>query len=626
MRAKIVLPRRMPRSLPYLDYLVPKNLTEKIEVGQLVLVPFRRQTVFGVVFSLENGKSSVPEKKLKEIQEIVITAPLLSNPELKFLEEISAFYATSLGFILKSNLLPLKKRKLKDLTLQTFTKPKPKKREFSAPLLQLYQSPTEKQSFLSALKKTTGQILILVPNVRNVEELYTLLPQTLQPECLQFSSETSDKDFFEAWVKLWREEKRIVIGTRRALFLPWKNLETIVMDNEANPDYKSWDMAPRLHTKDACLLLARQHGSQLTFLAFTPSVDTYYFAKQKVYRSNGLEIGKGQGLPEIVDFRNERKMGNYGFLSEELKKALDKKPQNVFVFLNRKGSFNYVGCRDCGYVERCETCRRTLSYHQKENQLVCNYCHLVKPMTTLCPSCSSMNVAMYGVGTELAENTLQKDYGKNYAIFRLDSENPEENEKYLSQAGPKIIIGTQIAWDVIKWNKIDLLVFLDADTPLFVPEYKTNENLWFLIRDAIFRLNPGASFILQTSHPDHMVFRSIYAPGAFYEEELKNRSSLDYPPVSYLVRLFYGAKTAPESEREALRLTTKLNTLTKDLKGLKILGPLPMYPVYQDLQYWQVIIAKIPYSNYKKYTKLLAEHTPDTWKFDPNPNTLLTKD
>jgi len=616
----------MPRSLPYLDYLVPKNLQNQIEIGQLVLVPFRRQTVFGVVFNLDDGDLTIPEKKLKEIKEIAISNPLLSNAELKFLEEISAFYATSLGFILKSNLLPLKKRKLKELSLQEFTKHKYKKREFVAPLLALYENPLEKQTFFSNLNKTTGQILILVPNVRNVEGVYNLLPKELQNETLLLSSETSDKDFFTAWVELWKEEKRIVIGTRRALLLPWKNLETIIMDNEASPDYKSWDMAPRLHTKDACLILAREHSSQFTFLTHTPSVETYYFTKQKVYRSDSLEIGKGQSLPEIVDFRNERKVGNYGFLSEELKKALDKKPQNVFVFLNRKGSFTYVGCRDCGFVERCSSCQRTLSYHQKEGVLICGYCHFQKPMSMHCPSCNSLNVAMYGVGTELAENTLQKDYGNIYKIFRLDSESPEEVDAYLKYEGKKIIIGTQIAWDVLKWNQIDLLVFLDADTPLFVPEYKTNENLWFLIRDAISRLNPNVPFILQTSHPDHLVFRSIYAPTSFYEEELKNRANLDYPPFSYLLRLFYGAKTAVVSEQEAGKLANQLITLTKELKGLKILGPLPMYPFYQDLQYWQVIIAKIPYSNYKKYTKLLAENTPDDWKFDPNPNTLLSKD
>ncbi len=626
MRAKIVLPRRMPRSLPYLDYLVPDNLVDQIQIGQLVNVPFRRQIVFGVVFSLETDDGAVPVSKLKEIKEIVLPNPLLSPAELNFLKEISDFYATSLGFLLKSNLLPLKKRKIKEMADFNICSTRAENQDFLAPILELYSTKSDKKKYLDSLTTSTGQILILVPNVQNVQELYNILSPKLQEQILLFSSDTSDKEFFDTWVKLWKEEKRIIIGTRRAIFLPWKNLGKIILDNEASPDHKSWDMAPRLQTKDACLLLAKHHKAELAFLTTTPSVETYYFAKQKIYRSNSLSLPKGSILPEIIDFKNERKVGNYGFLSQELHEALKKQPQNVFVFLNRKGSFTYVGCRDCGFVERCPSCNRSLSYHQKEGVLSCTYCHFQKPMAMHCPKCNSLNVAMYGVGTELAENTFQKDYGNHYAIFRLDSNSPEEINNYLSHTGPKILIGTQIAWDVVEWEKIDLLVFLDSDAPLFVPEYKTSENLWFLIRDGVFRLKADAAFILQTSHPDHLVLRSIYAPEGFYEEELKNRASLDYPPFSYLLRLFYGAKTRPESTNEAIKLTNRLNSLTKDLKGLKILGPLPMYPEYQDLMYWQVIIVKIPYSNYKKYTKLISQNIPDTWKFDPNPNTLLTKD
>ncbi len=629
----------MPLSLPFLDYSAPAELKNKIKIGQLVKIPFRDKEEFGVVCAI-NQSISKKTVKTKPIKEIVFPKPLLSKPQLDFINEISELYHVSAGFLLKGNLLPLQKRKLSrqshrhggvggiiDFVAKHKTSIKSRKKTPpTKPTVFIYKNNQEKENFiLKILEAKDGQTFILVPELASVSKIENLLPKNILKQTVAITSELSDKELFAKWLDIWSGEKKIIIGTRRALFLPWQNLKNIILDDEANPNHKSWDMAPRLHARDGAIFLAKHHSAKLFLLAHTPAVETYFFAQKKVYADKNLNLKSLNKHPEIIDMRAERRGKNYSLLSVDLlKKFQTVKDGDIFFFLNRRGTAGYVGCRDCGHVSKCPNCYLSLNFHQSYNLLTCHYCKYSEAMSQICQKCRGINMAMYGAGTQLAEELIKKILPPNdqRAVIRIDSD--ENDLKKLNGENPKIIIGTQLAWSRINWQKIKLFAFLDADAPLFIPEYKIIENLWQQLRDAQFNLPDTAELVIQTGHPEHLVFQSLFNPENFYAQQLAERQMLGYPPFRFLLKLFHGQINSIAAKKEAEILAKKLQILTKNDKNITISDPLETSPQRHAGQYWQVILAKIKYATYKQSIRFLLANAPENWKADPNPNSILT--
>lgn len=619
MIAKVALIRRMPKKIATLDYLVPSKIHSAITLGSLVTIPFRNRLVFGLVTEFKENEVEEARGKLKSIEEIVWEKPALTLKQISFALEISEFYNTPLGFVLQSCLPPLKKTKIKKLQLNQLDTIRPAQRQ--KPKLILYKDKEEKEKIFQEIITSLGQTLIITPETSGLTEIISLLPEKITSIAI-VSSELTEKQLFELWVKIRLGEIKIVIGTRRALFLPWHDLRTVILDDEANPNHKSWDMAPRLHNREAVMMLSHAHGAKCFITTHTPSLESWYFATHNVYDIKNTLPKFEHKTIQIVDMKEERRGRNYGFISLDLLEALSKTDGDIFIFLNRKGSSAYVGCRDCGFVAKCPQCNRGLVYHENTSTLECHFCHTKTNMFLSCPKCHGANMIMYGVGTQLVENELKKNNTWNKKIIRIDSDTIDIYQKKLD--GNKIIIGTQIAWDKVDWTKISLMVFLDADTSLFIPEYKMAENLWWQIRDAQFRLQEKAEIIIQTGHREHQVFSNLHDPEKFYNQEINERRLFSYPPFGYLIRLYHGDQNQSVSKQLADDLYQHLHTLTKDRKDIIISSPLPFSPFYLNRQYWYGIMIKVGFEKYKQTTKFLAQNVPDSWKFDPNPNNLLS--
>jgi primosomal protein N' len=319
MIARVIPLRRMPLRLAWLDYGISNELKTKAKPGQLVKIPLQNHVEFGMIHSLLD---QAPTRKIKDIIEMVAERPFLNSAQLSFLE-MAAMYATPLGFLVKMSLPPLQKRKLSKIQ-DTYSSPNDNTllKKSNKPKLQVYKNTKEKSLFLNDTI-SSGQTLILVPELNDVNGILALISENKQSSILTVTSELTEKELFEKWIQLWRGEKTIILGTRRALFLPFTNLQTIIMDDEANPNYKSWDMAPRFHTRDAALLLSQHHQAPLHFLTHTPSVETYYFAEKNIYSHNltSNTNNKILHLPEITNMADERRGRNYGILSDDLENA-----------------------------------------------------------------------------------------------------------------------------------------------------------------------------------------------------------------------------------------------------------------------------------------------------------------
>lgn len=349
-------------------------------------------------------------------------------------------------------------------------------------------------------------------------------------------------------------------------------------------------------------------------------------------------------MPEIINMKDEKRRGNYGCFGEELMDALKSSSGQAFLFVNRLGSFGYVICRDCGQISICEKCGKPLSYLASSKTLRCNNCRIEMPIMSNCQKCRGENIKTFGVGTQAAEVELKKLF-PDKKIIRLDSDNPNchsresgnrinvnencgfrrnDNARDMDVNDGAIIIGTDYAWPRVNWERLDVMAFLDADAAMFIPEFKTMENIWLNLRDTAFRLPAAAKWFIQTSRPEHLIFSHLYAPNNFYQQELKERKMLGYPPYNYLMRAIISESAREAVEIEAKKAYNILIGLTKKGFAGKIIGPHKTEPYWRKGRYSQVILAKIPYSSYKSDVKLLVSKLTDKWKIDPNPNSILT--
>lgn len=619
----------MPLALPTLDYFLEGGASTKAAPGWLIKIPFRSKEIYGVIKSVlpENADNAL---KLKTISEVIGDGPLLAPPEIEYILTMAEFYHVSPGFLLKMNLPPLFRPILKKGVLSA--KPPDHIRQLklknvaaAQTRLLLYKNKKEQKSYLAGLLEGGGQKLVIVPALPDIPRLLKILPAKTAKQVIRVSSALTNKELTAAWIRIKNEKDCAVIGTRRAFFLPWHNLTRVVLFDESNPNHKSYDMSPRFHARDAADFLARCHGAELILFSHTPSVESYFFAEEKTYAGYKM-IPSIQTLPVLIDLKDERKNGNYGPFGREALEAIKETPHgDIFIFINRLGGGSYIVCRDCEEPLVCSHCGKPLTYLPAGKLLRCNRCRETRPMITQCDRCGSVRLKSWGVGTQSAEAELKKilDGKDARPIWRVDSDNEIDLQK-INKGGDKIIIGSEMAWPHINWEKVGLFIFLEADAPLFIPEYGASGNLFRLVRDAGFNLPATSRFFIQTAVPHHPLWQSLDQPEKFYKFQLAERKNLEYPPYTYLTRLLFGHREANIAAKEASRLAGILQNLTNAEFNIKINGPLETVPHYGRGKYWEVILAKIPFKYREEGIRQINEKLPPDWKTDPNPNTLLS--
>ena len=616
MVAHIILSRRLPLSLPWLDYRIPDELESKIKIGQLVKVPFRYQKAYGIVHHLTPAYRG-DFKNLKSVEEIVNLSPALSQNQLSFLEEISVLYQTSLGFLVKNNLFSLQKTKVKIFQNEKGCG-KNSTMSVSKPTAFFYSTADELGEYLKQNLLTHDQNLIIVPEINDLQNIANLLLPEIQEQIMTFHSDIAEKRYFECWLRIWNQEQHIIVGTRQALFLPWQNLKNIFLIKEGDPLHKNWDMAPRFHARDASLLLSTCHKAKLHLLDHTPSMETYYFSSKNIFSS---------AIKKVVPMAQDRTLLIHtsaqqpSLLHETVLEKLSDSKRVSFIFTPQRGSAHYIFCSDCNFVFVCPECGGNLTYHAKNNEIKCHNCKYQTLLFSTCAKCGGLSIRARGIGTESVEKELRKIFPEK-EVIRLDSD--DKTRKYLALPNQGIIIGTQFAWNKIEWRKIDLMAFVDIDSTLTIPEFKTNEHIWYSLRQAQYLLPEHAELCVQTRKPDHLVFSSLMRPEFFYEKELQERKKFFYPPFVFILKLYHGNQDKEQSEVAAQNLHSKLKNLTKNSQNITIMSPLSMKPLFRNKKYWIAIVVKISFASYKRDSKHILAHIPSEWKVDLNPNSLLS--
>ncbi len=620
MIANIIPLRRLPRSLEAFSYQVPEKIQETVKVGQLVLIPFRNSQEFGIVLSLDNTLNG---EKLKCIQEILNQEPIVAESYLHFCKKISLLYGISMSALFQMAFPDIGIRTVKKIELLPIPDPKTSP---GLPWYKKYNSPDEHKNVL--IQAVKGQTLFFVPEKQYLQPVFDLLPSEMQEQTVLWHGDLKTKEKREKWFQIRNNEKKIIVGTRSAAFLPLCHLETLVVDYEHHREHKNGDQAPRFSLKDITPLLCEAVGSREIHMSYSPSVSSYFFIHKNGYGNSKSEkildflaLEKNKKT-EIIDMNNEKKAGNTSLLCEKIEALIHTSPHDVFLLVNRKGAATGVVCPDCKHEEKCFQCGLFLMYHEREKILKCHYCNIQKYLPTVCPECRSAAWKFTGTGTESIEKRIREIAPSHKQVIRIDSEESLPMEAKIQK--PKIVIGTEKAIESVKWEKTDMVAVIDFDRQITFPEYKTSEQVWQLIAEIQYCRKPDSHFLIQTRDPKQLILRSLSEPDRFYRTELNTRQKLSYPPYVYLVRYIGGGLNAQTSWKEAQKVAESIQSiLTKGQKKGTVTGPIELQPKYFKGKFWYGIIVKLEYKNWQQDVCDINMIIPAHWKIDPNPENLL---
>lgn len=378
----------------------------------------------------------------------------------------------------------------------------------------------------------------------------------------------------------------VIIGPRSALFTPFERLGLIIIDEEHESSYKSETM-PKYHARETAVYLASLHHASVLLGSATPSLESYYRAKQGQYGFFYLgERLTGNVLPQVhrVDLRQELRQGNRSIFSRKLQELMEerlKKGEQVMLFLNRRGYAGFVSCRNCGHVMECPHCSVSLSEH-KNGRLVCHYCGYEEPAVKNCPTCGSKYILGFKAGTEAVEEKLHQMYPKA-RVLRMDGDTTKKKDSYekilsaFADREADILLGTQMIVKGHDFPGVTLVGALAADMSLFAGDYRAAERTFQLLTQAAGRAGRGdlpGEVVIQTYQPDHysIVHAAAQNYEKFYEEEVLYREIGGYPPSAHMMAVL----VTGEDEEHVKTLAQELAKLAgEEEDAVTVLGPCP---------------------------------------------------
>ncbi|MBN2220732.1 MAG: primosomal protein N' [Vallitaleaceae bacterium] len=395
------------------------------------------------------------------------------------------------------------------------------------------------------------EAIVLIPEI-------SLTPQTIRRFVERFGnvvgvshSRLNPGERYEQWLKAKNGEIRIMVGARSAVFTPFSNLGLIIIDEEHEHTYKS-ENSPRYHAREVAIYRASQGSYPVLLGSATPLVESYYKALHDTYyllelRQSAVE--KANKEVYLVDMRKELESGNKSVLSHELFRAMTgalERKEQVILFLNRRGYANFISCRSCGYVYKCEDCDVSMTYHAYQKRLICHYCGKMKVLEELCPVCKSPYIKGFGAGTQKIEQTIERLF-ENYRIERMDQDTTggkhahEEILERFRRRETDILIGTQMLAKGHDFHNVTVVGVLAADLSLNQGDYRAAEKTFQLLTQVIGRTGRGelsGKAFIQTYDPEHFALQHALHEDyiSFYQEEISMRKAMVYPPFCYLVQ------------------------------------------------------------------------------------------
>lgn len=648
MFADILVQHAYSRKQSHFTYEVPANL--ELKKGQTVLIPFQKRDQSGLVLGLHNKKPNFNTRPISES----LPDLYLREWQMELLDWLTEYYFCSkldaAKLMLPKALWRVPKRKQKSKMKKHLEPAKSQDHTLTKTQARVLDAIKNEQKNVSLIHGVTGsgkteiykqliqealkagkQALLLVPEISLTPQLLKYLEGSF-PRMAVIHSRVSEGKRAKIWKEIHSGAIDLVVGSRSALFSPFKKLGLIIMDEEHEWTYKQ-EQSPRYHARTVAEKMIELTGARLVLGSATPSIESMYKAQKGIYSYHALEKRiSGTLLPKvfIADMKEELKGMNYGIFSHTLEQkisaALAKKEQ-VILFLNRRGSASATLCRDCGKVAECPHCDSPLTYHVRKpapHSLVCHHCGRISKIPQACPHCSSPRIKHVGMGTERVETELQKNF-PTARIHRADRDSMAHKDSFkdlhqqLHAREIDILIGTQMIGKGFDIPHVSLVGVILADMGLHLPDFRASERSFQLLTQVAGRAGrreKRGEVVIQTYAPEHPAIQAseTHDYQKFYEREILAREEGQLPPFSALVKCITVDKSKSACQTRAQALHAKIMEMGSE--GHQVFIAPALTPRINGKYYWHLILqGPQPSSILKKIPLQLLED----WRIDVDP-------
>ena len=608
------------------------KVSSPVEAGCRVIVPFRKRDVEGFVVGLR--KDAPRDLQVHDVRSVVDEGPLLRPDIFELCQWIANYYVSPMGEVLKAALPP----GIKNSPPKSGGEPSEARRGGSRrnhplspdPVLaatppnsggesqRLALTPDQARA-LSVIKTVRGfqpillhgvtgsgkteiymqavehflgagkTSLLLVPEIGLTPQLTDRFAQRFPKQTAILHSSLTKRQRIDEWLRIYRGEIPIVIGTRSAVFAPLQNLGLIVIDEEHETSYKQEEV-PRYHARDTAVMRAKLAAAAVVLGSATPSMESFHNSKSKKYVYVPLSTRvEDRALPsvEIVNMREEYATeGKQVIFSRRLLEAasvrLERREQTM-ILLNRRGYAAFLLCRHCGLTFQCTSCSVAMTYHRSIEKLLCHYCGLARRPPARCPDCDSEYIHYVGEGTERLEADLKHEFPEA-RIGRIDRDTMRHIRDYVRILGGfrsgeiDILVGTQMIAKGHDFPNVTLVGVVGADAPLALPDFRAAERTFQLLTQVAGRSGRGdrpGEVVIQSYFPDHYTFQLAVTQRFedFYARESRYRKAMFYPPFAALAGITVTDRDGMRAANTAREVGEFLDSLRSS--SIRILGPAP---------------------------------------------------
>ena len=477
--------------------------------------------------------------------------------------------------------------------------------------------------------------LLLVPEITLTNQILKRMESRFSKIAVLHSG-LSDGERYDEYRRIKKGEANIVIGARSSVFAPLENIGIIIIDECHTESFKQ-DVMPKYDAIEVAKYRSKYHKCPLILGSATPTLDMYARASKGLYKLLKLSTRAGKSsLPKITicDMTKEEHVNNSVIsktLYDAIKSKLELKEQ-IILLQNRRGYSSILMCPDCGYTMKCPHCDISLTYHKSKDIMRCHYCGYATKRVNVCPDCKNDKLRELGTGTEKIEEEINKLF-PSAKVIRMDLDTTTRKGSHdkiitgFSRGEYDILLGTQMISKGLDFPNVTLVGILNADTSLFIPSYKSNENTYSLISQVAGRSGRSekeGSVIIQTYNPDHyaITLASKNDYESFYNEEMQNRLVGRYPPYFYITIVTVKSKEYELLSKEVNKIK---EILISKLPDKEVIGPSLGVPFkINNLYRFNILIKYKKELDLKMVLKDLIDHYKSNYKikieisFNPN--------
>jgi len=430
------------------------------------------------------------------------------------------------------------------------------------------------------------QVLFLLPEIALTTQIVERLRKYFGNAIGVYHSKFNDNERVEVWQKVLNGQYRIVLGARSSVFLPFKNLGLIVVDEEHETSYKQFDPAPRYNARDASIYLGHMHQAKVLLGSATPSFESFYNAHNGKYgfvelkeRFGGVQMPVTEVVSIIEETKKKTIQSHFtSVLMADISTALANKEQ-VILFQNRRGYAPVIICKICAYTPKCINCDVSLTYHKSSGKLHCHYCGYKEESPSICPGCGSTQLEYKGFGTEKVEDEL-KLLLPDARIARMDLDTTRSKNAFqnilndLDEHRIDILAGTQMVAKGLDFASVTVIGIISADSLLKHPDFRANERAFQMLSQVSGRAGrrgKQGKVVIQTYDPGHRVIKQVIENDYvdLYNTEMPERQNFKYPPFYRLIQMDIKHKDPEILHHQA-------DALARDLRvhfGDRVIGP-----------------------------------------------------